>query len=831
MTSLPTTLSEDVVAVVNGYERRETEGDRVKYYIKADKATTFSDNHQELENVFLQVFNQDGDGSDTITAAKSKYVPAEGNDFTAFFAGNVEINSRDGLKVNTDQLAYKRNADVAEAEEPLVFERGNIKGSANAAKVNIGEQKLELLSNVEIETADISNNGSDSFSKTTAQYALYDHKAEKITLTGNVESLFTDQKNGATETAKTNTDRMIISLKRSLDEGELGESLSDGMNVDRVDMNGNVAIDVVQGGAVATKIRAANATHIRSESYYELAGTASIERFSGPNTSTVGGDTISYFESSAKAIVNGNAKAAQGTSAIAGGRIVADFFPDRNLKTIVVTAPAVLIDISEDRTTDVRANDLTANFNQQGFVQTAKASGSPVAILKPVNESAYTKVTMNSGRSIDLTFRAGNAIEKMISDGRTTIRMDVPNNAEDSANKVVIADTVRTFFRADGKNLERAEAVGDAELHIEPLRKLPANFRSVTNAPRFDCTFFAAGNNPQNCDAGVKTKTVRTPTVPSPERGVQTISSDRLTASFIENTNGLSTLAAAGNAKFVELSRNATSESFSFDNRSGVLSLRGKEPTVWDDRARARAKEIDWNTREQRTSLRGGVSTTYFSQRAAGDSTPFGRSDKPVFVTSDSAEIDHKTQVAVYNTNARGWQDDSYIRADTLRIEQTQGRLFANGNVNSLVYQNSGGTKRDPVNAMAGKMSYHRNGRLIQYEENVDMRRGTDRLTGRVAKIYMDERNEISRSEFDGDVVVTQPQKRATGDFARYDAVAETVYLRGAPATVDDGANGRSAGNEFTVYLKSKRVEAESRSADSGSTNGRIRSVHKIKSN
>ncbi len=58
MKSLPATLSKDVVAEVNGYERTETEGDVKKYYIKADKAVTYADNHQDFENIFLQVFDR-----------------------------------------------------------------------------------------------------------------------------------------------------------------------------------------------------------------------------------------------------------------------------------------------------------------------------------------------------------------------------------------------------------------------------------------------------------------------------------------------------------------------------------------------------------------------------------------------------------------------------------------------------------------------------------------------------------------------------------------------------------------------------------------------------
>jgi len=104
MKSFPTSLSTDVVAVVNGYERREMEGDVVKYYIKADKGTTFTDNHQELENVYLEVFDAGTGASDKITAEKAVYIPEDNKNFTGYFAGKVNIETRDALKVKTEQV-------------------------------------------------------------------------------------------------------------------------------------------------------------------------------------------------------------------------------------------------------------------------------------------------------------------------------------------------------------------------------------------------------------------------------------------------------------------------------------------------------------------------------------------------------------------------------------------------------------------------------------------------------------------------------------------------------------------------------------------------------
>ena len=70
-----TQLSKDVIAEVNGYERLETDANVPKYLVKADRATTFSDNHQELENVSFQMYDDAGNDSDRMTASKALYVP------------------------------------------------------------------------------------------------------------------------------------------------------------------------------------------------------------------------------------------------------------------------------------------------------------------------------------------------------------------------------------------------------------------------------------------------------------------------------------------------------------------------------------------------------------------------------------------------------------------------------------------------------------------------------------------------------------------------------------------------------------------------------------
>ncbi|MEK7855061.1 MAG: LPS export ABC transporter periplasmic protein LptC, partial [Acidobacteriota bacterium] len=183
MQGFPTSLSTDVVASINNYERREMDGEVTKYYIRADKAVSFADNHQELENVFLEVFSDDGSASDKISAQKAIYIPAENKNFTAYFAGAVDIATRDALKVKTEQLTYTKETEIAVADEVVEFERNNVSGKAASATVRVKEKILELDRDVEINAS--SENGGDQ-AKLLAGHALYDHANEKIELRDSV---------------------------------------------------------------------------------------------------------------------------------------------------------------------------------------------------------------------------------------------------------------------------------------------------------------------------------------------------------------------------------------------------------------------------------------------------------------------------------------------------------------------------------------------------------------------------------------------------------------------------------------------------------------------
>jgi lipopolysaccharide transport protein LptA len=324
---------------------------------------------------------------------------------------------------------------------------------------------------------------------------------------------------------------------------------------------------------------------------------------------------------------------------------------------------------------------------------------------------------------------------------------------------------------------------------------------------------------------------VRVPTVPAENRGTQTLLADKLNAFFNQNTQDVERFEAVGNTKFSELDRNGIAEQIVFTANDEIVRLRGGEPTVWDSRARAKSNEIDWDTKNDKSFLRGNVSTTYYSQNQTGGATPFADTKSPVFITSNEAEFNHRAETAVYMGNARAWQDNNYVRSDKLFLQQKEGKLYGEGNVQSVLYDvkstENGRTSSVPVSASSQKVYYTKETNLLRYEGNVDIRQGTDRITAGIANIFLNKNNEFSKGIIENNVVVTQPNRRATGDWAQYTAENEIVILRGNPARVEDTQNGNTQAAQLTVTMRDKRVVSEGKTNQTNT--GRTRTVYKVK--
>ncbi len=897
MKGFPTELSKDVVATVNGYERTETEGDVKKYFIKADKATTFADNHQEMENVYVEVFDDKSDKFDKISASKAVYIPAADGtkNFTAFLAGTINILTRDELQIKTEQATYTKATETIEAEETVEFSRENISGKSFGAIAKIQEKTLELLKDVEIET--VGGEGEFAkvrFAKITSGYAFLNMPEERVDFNENVFVNVVPNGNAGelSQPSEIKSDKASAyftekQLKKiDLDGNVFVYQKPSGnspkwskINANRavaliekevkcIELFDNVQIETTQNQAKPTRIKSGYALYEKDADRFTLDKGVEIITIESNQPAVITSNDAVYEQSNGRIFLNGNAEITNGGNYIKGDKLTAELFASKKIKsaqafgnaflrqsdsektaeisanelnatfnenqkmqTANASGNAFLRQKTEERTTEVSANELNANFNENQQLQTANAIGQSNAVLIPVQATEYSKVTLFAPNAIRLNFRENGLLEQMQTDGRTTILMNAPNNKPDAANKKLTADTVKTYFHANGKDLAKAEAIGNAELYVEPLRALAENYKTTINAARFDCDFFDVGNNAKNCTAQTKTKLVRVPTIPSENRGNQTLIADRLNANFNQNTQDIERMEAVGNTKFSELDRNGIAENITFTANDEVVRLRGGEPTVWDSRARAKANEIDWDTRNDKSFLRGNVATTYYSQNQTGGATPFGNAKSPVFVTSAEAQFDHKAETGLYTGNARAWQENNYVRAEKLLLQQKEGKLYGESNVQSVLYDmkrvENGKPSNVPVSASSQKIYYFKENNVLRYETDVDIRQGTDRIQAGIANIYLNKNNEFSKGIIENNVIVTQPNRRALGDWAQYTAENEVVVLRGNPARVEDSESGTSQAAQLTVSMRTKQVLSEGKTNQTNT--GRTRTVYKVK--
>jgi lipopolysaccharide export system protein LptA len=706
-------LSKEVTGIVEGYERRVTKDDRLWLLVKASRDVTFSDNHHELENVNMEVYPAQGDTPDQISAGRAVYYPDSN---VLSFMGNVKIETKEKLKVNTESLSFDQNSGVAQTDSPVAFERENVSGTSTGAQVEQKTKRLGLRSNVQLTIA-------------PGQSAKLGKRARPVNIKA-AQGIFDQQ-----SMVLAFTGGVTVEQEADILSGDnLTAYINEQKHLQRAEIRGNSYMRVMDPGRAA-EVHSVNM----------------------------------------------------------------DFFMDQDQRLERALA-----------TNDIAARTLEGDADVQ-------VSGS---------------------NSLEVTFQAqgdSSLLKQMVAGGRSVITMSAPKskaNDPRAANKRLTANAVKLFWRTSGRDLEKAEANGDAELFVEPVVSSARAEKKKLNAPQFDCDFFEAGNLARTCKATGGAKATLDPMQPAQNRGTRTLTSQNMTTVFLKDTQDIERVDAQGDGKFNENDRNGIAANVSYVAADETVRLRGGEPTVWDSRGRTKAIELDSDLANDISYARGKTTTTYYSQEQTNGATPFSKTKSPVYIASERGEFHHESGQAIYTGNARAWQDDNYVRGDKLTMYVNDKRMEANGHVQTAIYNAKKQVENNntivPVFAAADSMFYSDPDRTIHYEGNVDIKQGTDRLTSGVADVYLvKDTNEMDKTVAQRNVVLTQPNRKGTGDWVEYTSANEVAVLKGNPARVEDVEQGNTEGNRLTLNVRDGKVTADD--ARGPLAPGRVRSTHKIR--
>src|SRR5947207_10489431 len=177
---------------------------------------------------------------------------------------------------------------------------------------------------------------------------------------------------------------------------------------------------------------------------------------------------------------------------------------------------------------------------------------------------------LSGASALNIDFQAQgdrSLLKEMRTEGRSVVTLSAPRskaNDPRAASKRLTADSIKMTWRSTGKDLEKAEAVGNAELYVEPVQQTAKTDRKTMTAPRFDCDFFESGNIARNCTATGGAKAVFDPCQPNYKHGTQTLTAQKMNALVVRETQDVDKVDATGEAKFNELDRNGIANTVSY---------------------------------------------------------------------------------------------------------------------------------------------------------------------------------------------------------------------------------------------------------------------------
>jgi LPS export ABC transporter protein LptC len=651
--------------------------------------------------------------------------------------------------------------------------------------------------------------------------AIYDQKKGLLQCNGNVRIDYHDG-------LKVKTDSLQFNQETKIAETAAPVSF------ERENVSGNSTGALVDNDKKRLELRSAVAVTVAPEAFKDPKAK-DAKPLTGARARPVNIHSAQalFEQSTMRLTFSGGATAEQEQDVMSGDTLTAVLNDKKKLEKLEVRGNAYLRSMEPGHAAEAHSIDMDFYFDADQRL--TRAYGQRDVRAQTLN--ADSDVQLTGANMLDMSFQAQgdqSLLKEMRTEGRSVATMSAPKsraNDPRAANKRLTADAIKLGWRVNGKDLEKAEAVGNAELYVEPLQKSAQSDRKTLTAPRFDCDFFESGNITRTCTATGGAKAVFDPFQANEKHGARTMTAQKMAAVFVRETQDVERVDATGDAKFNELDRNGTANSISYTAADQMVRMRGGDPTVWDSRARTKAVEIDSNNETHVSACRGKVQTTYYSQEQTNGAAPFRRVKSPVYITGDKADIDHDSGRAVYSGSARMWQDDNYVRGDSITLYREEKRMESWGHVQSALYQtkqrNGNSTEVVPVFATAEFLRYSDADRLLHYETNVDIKQGTDRLTSAIADVYLQkDGNEVERTIAQKNVTIVQPGRRGTGDWCQYTTADEVAVLTGNPAHVEDAEQGTTDGNRLTMYRRENRVVADD--TRGSQSPGRVRSTHKI---
>jgi lipopolysaccharide export system protein LptA len=391
-----------------------------------------------------------------------------------------------------------------------------------------------------------------------------------------------------------------------------------------------------------------------------------------------------------------------------------------------------------------------------------------------------------------------------------------PSSGSATPQDFELTAPVIDFYLADGRHFERAVTSGPPQMTVRPTAPGSGQQTTVV-AEKFEAHFDDLGQLASV--HGAPSARIVNSTPGQPDR-VST--SEMVDAAFTPGT-GVQAIVQQGNVAYADGERQAWGDKGRYTPADQILTLTNSARVI-DKNMTTTARTMHMNRATGDAFADGDVKSTYSDIKPQPNGALLA-SSSPIHVTSRSMTAHRSPAVALYTGDARLWQDANLIGAPSIEFDRDRrvvtAHSSANQKVSTALVQTEKSGKSTPVLVTSDDLNYSDNDRKAHFEGNV-VAKGTDAtITSNRMDVFLQPREQTptnqsvtSTGKIDhivaqDNVVVTQPQRRGTGDQLVYTASDDKFVLTGGPPSIFDAEHGKVTGVSLTLFRHDDRVLVE----------------------
>ena len=485
---------------------------------------------------------------------------------------------------------------------------------------------------------------------------------------------------------------------------------------------------------------------------------------------------------------------------------------DNTLDRVLATGN-VNVQTAGPEPTDVRSDQLELTLAKKTqMLRTAVFSGNVMSQVpgdQPVQASAGRVILEFAGKNLLTKVHSEDHV-KLVQHQSSTGSSSSPQDLELTAAGV-------DFLLADGRRLERAETSGAAQISLRPAGDRANGPQTLVTAGRFEGHFDKNGQF--SSVHGEPDARIVSQNPGQPDR----VSTSTMVDATFQPGSGITSIVQQGAVSFVDGARRAWGDRARYTPADQILLLTGS-PRVVEGGMTTTARAMRLNRATGDAFAEGDVKSTYSDLKVQPDGALLA-SASPIHVTSHSMSVHGASAIALYVGGARLWQDANIVAAPSIEFDRDHRSMIAHGSadhpVSTLLVDNGREGTTVPIAITSSGLTYTDDERKAHFEGEV-LAKGADfAVTAKQADAIFSARGgtspappgspagNLDRIVATGQVVVTQPGRRAEGEELVYTAAEDKFVLSGGSPSIFDAERGKITGVSLTFYRRDDRVLVE----------------------